>query len=217
MSLYILIKPPCLVHLLPWWINWYPGSCNNDKSESLEVDVSCRQISPKYRPWDARLSITRNRLSNFVLTLCIFDVSIRNSIWLFWNIDWISDISIYCEWQKFVICYFMFRINKSWQHMVKIIFRTSQVSIKMACTLFSNYHSTITHKRQSDNPGFITWICNWESKIHCHASQQIRRVWTINQNHTNISYIENKTFWWSVNWEVGGRLVRMLTRDGNKI
>ena len=43
------------MHLLPWWIRWYPGSCNNDKSESLEVHVSCRQIAPKYRPWDERL------------------------------------------------------------------------------------------------------------------------------------------------------------------
>ena len=51
--------------------------------------------------------------------------------------------------------------------MVKIIFRTSQVSIKMACTLFSIYHNTITHKRQSDNFGFIRWICNWENTLSC--------------------------------------------------
>ena len=65
------------------------------------------------------------------------------------------------------ICYFMFRINKGWQHMIKIIFRTSQVSINMAGTLFSIYHNIITYKRQSDNSGFLRWICNWENTLSC--------------------------------------------------
>ena len=34
-------------------MSWYPGSCNNDKSESVDVYVSCRQIAPKYKPCDA--------------------------------------------------------------------------------------------------------------------------------------------------------------------
>ena len=101
-------------------MSWYPGSCNNDKSESVEVHVSCRQIAPKYKPCDARLSITGNKLLNFALTLCIFNVSIKNSFWLFWNIDWTSDKSTYREWQKFVIsCSESTKVDSTWLKFVR--------------------------------------------------------------------------------------------------
>ena len=100
-----ITKPPCLVHLLPWWISWYPGNCNNDKLESLEVHVSCRQIAPKCRPWNARLSITGNIQLNFAVTLSIFNVRIENSYGLFWNTitpkpvsyDECATVKIYCR------------------------------------------------------------------------------------------------------------------------
>ena len=56
-----VINPPCLVHLLPQRMCLYLGSCNNAKSESLEVHASCRQIAPKYRPCDVRLLMTEKK------------------------------------------------------------------------------------------------------------------------------------------------------------
>ena len=140
-------------------------SCNNDKSESLEVHIACRQIAPKYRSWDERLSITGNELSNLALTLWILNVSIMNSFLAI--LKYRLDLRHITVLRVTKICYFMFRINKRWQNVIKIIFRTSQVSIKTVYSLFRIYHNTITHKRQSDNPGFIRWICNWENTLSC--------------------------------------------------
>ena len=74
--------------------------------ECLDNMLSCRQIAPKYRLWEARLSITGNRLLNFALTLNVY----LTLVWwiplgYFVNIEWISDKSTYCEWQKFVISF----------------------------------------------------------------------------------------------------------------
>ena len=40
---------------------------------------------------------------------------VKNSFGLFWNIEWISDISTYCEWQKFVIsCSESTKVDSTW-------------------------------------------------------------------------------------------------------
>ena len=180
-------------------MSWYPGSCNNDKSESVDVHVSCRQIAPKYKPCDVKLSITGNKLLNFALTLCLFNVSIKNSFGLFWNnywtlLDFIGQINIPRVAEN---RYFMFGINKSWQHMIKIIFCTSKVIINLPCSFFSVYHNTNYPKGRMMTP--VSQDKYTTSNIHCHASQQIRRVWTTYGKHINISYIENTSFWLSVN------------------
>ena len=109
-------------------MSWYPGSCNNDKSESVDVHVSCRQIAPKYKPCDVRLSITGNKLLNFALTLCIFNVSIKNSFGLFWNIDWTSDKSTYREWQKFDIsCSESTKVDSTWLRSFSVPAKLSQI------------------------------------------------------------------------------------------
>ena len=175
-------------------MSWYPGSCNNDKSESVDVHVSCRQIAPKYKPCDARLSITGNKLLNFALTLCIFNVSIKNSFGLFLEY-WLDFRQINIP-RVAEIRYFMFGINKSWQHMIKIIFCTSKVTINLPCSFFSVYHNTNYLKGRMLTP--VSQDKYTTSNIHCHASQQIRRVWTTYGKHVNI-YTENTSFWLSVN------------------
>ena len=153
------------MHLLPCRINWYPGSCDNYKSESLEIHVSCRQIDPKYRPSEARLFITGNKLLNFALTIRICSVNIKNLIPLFINADCNSDISTLHELQIFGIWYSEWtKVDNTWSFSVP-----AMLSEKLPCFLFNIYHGTNTRIMQGD-----------ETSTEKNASSQkwIQRIWT---------------------------------------
>ena len=98
--------------------------------------------------------------------------------------------------------------------MIKIIFRTSQVSITTVYSLFSIYHNTITHKRQSDNPGFIRWVCSWENTLSCDTTN----TKSLNIKRKTRKHIIHRKQNILVKCKLGsGRLVRLTTRDGSKI
>ena len=78
------------------------------------------------------------------------------------------------------------------QHMIKIILCTNRFVIEMACSLLSIYHNTITHKGRMIIP--VSYDGCATEKIHCPASQKIRRLWTKKVKLVNISYIKNKIF-----------------------
>ena len=99
------------------------------------------------------------------------------------------------------IWYLMFRISKSWFHMISVVFCTGYVITQSSWILFNIYHSTQLNSMHNCDPGV---------KTYCIASKQIQIFQTKYERHVNIWYTEYKPFRFYIVKQMGERCMKKM-------